>query len=201
MARELHAVIARGSRPATIVSDNGTDFTSMAILRWAQVVRVAWHSIAPDRPNQNAFEESFNGRQWNQLLNQTLFVSLVRARTALAALQEDYNTVSSHSGFGNMPPAIMPSSAVPTMQRDGTVRSLGGPRHLPLHHRATQAQMRNGFCFRLDQSLGPGHRRGGRASNRRSRLRESCSPVLPIPYYQDLENRTGQRFGNHKIVR
>jgi len=105
VARELDTVIARRSRPATIVSDNGTEFTSMAILRWAQEVRIAWHYIAAGKPNQNAFVESFNGRLRDELLNETLFVSLVQARTALAAWQEDYNTVRPHSALGYRPPA------------------------------------------------------------------------------------------------
>ena len=132
VARELDAVIARRSRPATIVSDNGTEFTSMAILRWAQEVRVAWHYIAPGRPNQNAFVESFNGRLRDELLNETLFVSLLQARTALAAWQEDYNTVRPHSALGNMPPAHYAELSVPAMQRDGTLRSLGGSAPRPV---------------------------------------------------------------------
>jgi putative transposase len=43
VARELDAAIARRSRPATIVSDNGTEFTSMAILKWCQASRIGWH--------------------------------------------------------------------------------------------------------------------------------------------------------------
>jgi len=158
VARELDAVIARRSRPATIVSDNGTEFTSMAILRWAQEARVAWHYIAPGKPNQNAFVESFNGRLRDKLLNETLFVSLVQARAVLAAWQEDYNTVRPHSALGNMSPAIYARLSVPAMQRDGTLRSLGAPRPVPLHHRATRAQMRNGLCFRLDESSGSGRK-------------------------------------------
>ena len=126
VARELDAVIARRSRPATIVSDNGTEFTSMAILRWAQEGRIAWHYIAPGKPNQNAFVESFNGRLRDELLNETLFVSLAQARTALAAWQEDYNTVRPHSALGNMSPAHYAKLSVSPMQRDGTLRSLGG---------------------------------------------------------------------------
>jgi putative transposase len=132
VARELDAVIARRSRPATIVSDNGTEFTSMAILRWAQEARIAWHYIAPGKPNQNAFVESFNGRLRDEFLNETLFVSLVQARTALAAWQEDYNTVRPHSALGNIPPAIYARLSVPTMQRDGTLRSLGGSAPRPV---------------------------------------------------------------------
>lgn len=126
VARELDVVIARRSRPATIVSDNGTEFTSMAILRWAQEGRIAWHYIAPGKPNQNAFVESFNGRLRDELLNETLFVSLAQARTALAAWQEDYNTVRPHSALGNMSPAHYAKLSVSPMQRDGTLRSLGG---------------------------------------------------------------------------
>jgi len=45
-----------------IISDNGTELTSMAILRWSQEQRIEWHYIAPGKPQQNAFIESFNGR-------------------------------------------------------------------------------------------------------------------------------------------
>jgi putative transposase len=63
-------------RPDTIVSDKGTEFTSMAILRWSQQTGVAWHYIAPGKPTQNAFVESFNGRLRNECLNDTLFSAL-----------------------------------------------------------------------------------------------------------------------------
>jgi putative transposase len=126
VARELDAVIARRSRPATIVSDNGTEFTSMAILRWAQEARIAWHYIAPGKPNQNAFVESFNGRLRDEFLNETLFVSLVQARTALAAWQEDYNTVRPHSALGNMSPAHYAKLSPSPMQRDGALELLRG---------------------------------------------------------------------------
>ena len=56
----------------------------MAILRWSQEHRVDWHYIAPGKPTQNAFVESFNGRLRDELLNETLFTSLAHARAALA---------------------------------------------------------------------------------------------------------------------
>jgi len=60
VGRELDSVIAvRGRRPASVVSDNGTELTSMAILRWSQETQVEWHYIAPGKPQQNAFVESF----------------------------------------------------------------------------------------------------------------------------------------------
>lgn len=62
VARELDRLIAERSRPAMIVSDNGTELTSAAILRWAAARRVELHYIRPGKPVQNAFIESFNGR-------------------------------------------------------------------------------------------------------------------------------------------
>ena len=62
VARELDAVIAVRGWPASIVSDNGTELTSMAILRWCQETCIDWHYIEPGKPTQNAFVESFNGR-------------------------------------------------------------------------------------------------------------------------------------------
>lgn len=66
-----------------IVSDNGTELTSNAILTWANQSRVAWHHIALDRPMRNAFIESVNGRLRDELLNETLFTSQAQPRVAL----------------------------------------------------------------------------------------------------------------------
>ncbi len=57
----------------TIVSDNGTELTIMAVLRWCQKTRIGWHYIAPGKPIQNAFVESFSGSFQDKLLNETLF--------------------------------------------------------------------------------------------------------------------------------
>jgi putative transposase len=62
VVRELDAIMARRGKPHTIVSDNGTELTSMAVLKWCQESAVEWHYIAPGKPTQNAIVESFNGR-------------------------------------------------------------------------------------------------------------------------------------------
>jgi transposase InsO family protein len=62
VARELTALIKRRGKPGMIVSDKGTEFTSNAMFAWAQDNRVVWHFIAPGKPMQNGFCESFKGR-------------------------------------------------------------------------------------------------------------------------------------------
>jgi putative transposase len=97
VARELDDIIGRrGRRPDAIVSDNGTELTSNAILNWADETGVGWHYIAPGKPQQNGFIESFNGRLRDELLNETLFRSLPHARAALEAWRHDYNPASLH---------------------------------------------------------------------------------------------------------
>jgi len=108
VARELNAIIERRqTKPETCVSDNGTEFTSMAILKWTQETDVAWHYIQPGKPQQNAFVESFNGRLRDELLNETAFSSLPEARVLLAEWQDDladYNRVRPHSALANQTP-------------------------------------------------------------------------------------------------
>ena len=104
VARELDAVIYRRGAPQTCVSDNGTELTSTAILEWSQDRRIDWHYIAPGKPQQNAFIESFNARLRDELLNETLFSSLASAREALQAWKEDYNNARPHSAIGNITP-------------------------------------------------------------------------------------------------
>ncbi len=105
VARELTALLGERGKPLLIVSDNGTELTSVAILRWSQERQVEWHYIAPGKPTQNAFVESFNGRLRDECLNETLFTSLAHARAVLAAWRLDYNTVRPHSQFGGRSPA------------------------------------------------------------------------------------------------
>jgi putative transposase len=105
VVRELDGLVVMRGRPAMCVSDNGTELTSMAILYWSQEMLVEWHYIAPGKPQQNAFAESFIGRLRDELLNETLFSSLTHAREALAIWKNDYNTVRPHGGVGNLPPA------------------------------------------------------------------------------------------------
>lgn len=105
VARELDAVVARRGRPGAVVSDNGTELTSMAILKWSEERGVDWHYIAPGKPQQNAFVESFIGRLRDECLNETLFSSLPQARAVLAAWRSDYNRTRPHSALGNATPA------------------------------------------------------------------------------------------------
>jgi putative transposase len=132
VVRELDAVIAARGRPAMCVSDNGTELTSMAILGWSQQRQVEWHYIAPGKPQQNAFAESFIGRLRDELLNETLFGSLSHAREALAIWKDDYNTVRPHSGVGNLPPVAYAKLSVPVMQRAGALRYTDGSAPRPV---------------------------------------------------------------------
>ena len=105
VARELDRLLAERGKPKTIVSDNGTELTSNAILQWADDHKVNWHYIAPGKPVQNAFVESFIGRLRDELLNETLFRSLAHTRAVLDDWRADYNTDRPHSRLGWMSPA------------------------------------------------------------------------------------------------
>ncbi|WP_149036384.1 IS3 family transposase [Aurantiacibacter atlanticus] len=105
VVRELTALIEQRGKPGMIVSDNGTELTSNAVLAWCGEVGVEWHYIAPGRPMQNGYVESFNGRMRDELLNETLFLSMAHARVEIAAWVEDYNRERPHSSLGYATPA------------------------------------------------------------------------------------------------
>jgi putative transposase len=100
VARELTVLIRTRGKPGMIVSDNGTEFTSNAILGWAIDHQVEWHYIAPGKPMQNGFVESFNGRMRDELLNESLFLDLDHTRQLIGAWVTDYNTARPHSALG-----------------------------------------------------------------------------------------------------
>lgn len=123
---ELEAIIAIRGRPAMIVSDNGTELTSNAVLRWTADQDIEWHYIAPGKPMQNAFVESFNGRLRDECLNEHVFTTLAEAQRIVEAWRIDYNTVRPHGRLGRLPPALFGATRRPEGQRDGTLRSIGG---------------------------------------------------------------------------
>ena len=105
VVRELADLIAERGKPGMIVSDNGTELTSNAVLAWCGEIGVEWHYIAPGKPVQNGFCESFNGRMRDELLNGTLFLSMAHARVEIAAWVDDYNRERPHSSLGYETPA------------------------------------------------------------------------------------------------
>ena len=106
VGRELDRIVElRGCRPAVVVSDNGTELTSHAILRWQEERSVLWHDIAPGKPQQNGFVESFNGRFRDECLNEHLFSSLAAARRIIETWRIDYNTARPHTSRGGLTPA------------------------------------------------------------------------------------------------
>jgi putative transposase len=84
VARELATLFDTRGKTQTIVSDNEAEFTSNAILKFVDDRKFDWHYVAPGKPTQNAFIESFNGRLRDELLNETLFPSPHHARATLA---------------------------------------------------------------------------------------------------------------------
>ena len=129
VARELDTLIAVRGKPNCVVSDNGTELTSNAILSWAGENQVGWHYIAPGKPMQNAFVESFNGRLRDEFLNETLFTSLTQARLALEEWRRDYNTVRPHSRIGWLAPAVYASQFSPQRGQGGLIN---GPAPWPV---------------------------------------------------------------------
>ena len=124
--RELEAIIAIRGKPAMIVSDNGTELTGNAVVRWAADQGIEWHYIAPGKPMQNAFVESFNGRLRGECLNEHVFTTPAEARRIVEAWRIDYNTVRPHGRLGRLPPAVFGATRRPEEQRGGTLRSIGG---------------------------------------------------------------------------
>jgi putative transposase len=104
VARELDAIAERRGYPCMVVSDNGTELTANAILAWQQDRGVEWHYIAPGKPMQNGFVESFNGRLRDECLNEHLFPTLRRARELIDAWRTDYNLNRPHTSLDGLTP-------------------------------------------------------------------------------------------------
>lgn len=139
VARELERLICWRGKPKMIVSDNGTELTSHAILKWSEAAGVEWHYIQPGKPTQNAFVESFNGRFRDECLNEHLFDGLADARHIIEVWRQDYNTQRPHTALGGLAPAVYANSN----NRSGSLALLDGAAHQTSLSTPNQARKAN----------------------------------------------------------
>jgi len=110
----LAGLFVRHGPPDHIRSDNGAEFTAKAVRTWLQRVDVKTLYIEPGSPWENGYNESFNGKLRDELLNGEIFYSLKEAQVLIERWRRHYNTVRPHSALGYTPPApqtISPAAA------------------------------------------------------------------------------------------
>ena len=101
----LADLFVRHGPPEYLRSDNGPEFTAKLVRRWLGRVGVETLFIEPGSPWENGYNESFNGKLRDELLNGEVFYSLAEAAVLVEQWRREYNTVRPHSACGGFPPA------------------------------------------------------------------------------------------------
>ena len=105
----------RHGPPDHIRSDNGAEFTASAVREWLSRIGVKTLYIEPGSPWENGYNESFNGKLRDELLNGEIFYTLKEAKVLIEQWRRHYNTIRPHSALGYRPPApaaILPDTNV-----------------------------------------------------------------------------------------
>ena len=102
LVRILEQLRSTRGLPKAIRSDNGTEFCSRAMLTWAHARGVQLFLIEPGKPNQNAYNESFNGRFRDESLNERWFTSMQHARLAVEAWRKEHNEERPKRSLGGL---------------------------------------------------------------------------------------------------
>ena len=91
--------------PEHIRSDNGAEFTAIAVRAWLERLGIRTLYIEPGSPWENGYIESFNGKLRDELLNREIFDTLLEAKVLTESWRREYNQVRPHSSLGYRPPA------------------------------------------------------------------------------------------------
>ena len=113
----LADLFVRHGPPEYLRSDNGPEFTAKLVRRWLGRVGVETLFIEPGSPWENGYNESFNGKLRDELLNGEIFYSLAQAAVLVEQWRREYNTVRPHSACGGFPPAPEPIKPSPWFLR------------------------------------------------------------------------------------
>jgi len=111
----LARLFAKHGAPDHIRSDNGSEFTAEVVRDWLKRLRVKTLYIQPGSPWENGYNESFNGKLRDELLNGEIFYSLTEAKVLIEQWRIHYNTIRPHSSLGYRPPApetILPKEKI-----------------------------------------------------------------------------------------
>jgi len=103
--RSLARLFVWHGTPEYIRSDNGPEFTAKRLRRWLDRLKVKTLFIEPGSPWENGYNESFNGKLRDELLNREIFTSLREARVLVEQWRTEYNRVRPHSSLGYRSPA------------------------------------------------------------------------------------------------
>jgi putative transposase len=174
IVRVLDRLVAIWGKPAMFVSDNGTELTCNAMLKWTTQSGIAWHYIAPGKPMQNGFMESFNGKLRDECLNEHVFGSLSEAHRIIEAWRIDYNEVRPHSSLRYQTPEEF--AAAWAVAEPGTKVRDVAPDASPCH-RARDRQ--------------------GRPGNTEPASPQECRPTLTAPARDGFDDvRPGRKNGS-----
>jgi putative transposase len=105
VVKVLEHVVDHHGRPGSIRVDNGPEFISKDLDRWAYWNKVTLDFSRPGKPTDNAFIESFNARFRQECLNEHWFLTWDDAREKIESWRHVYNQERPHSSLGNLPPA------------------------------------------------------------------------------------------------
>jgi putative transposase len=101
----LTELFIRQGVPDNIRSDNGSEFTAKAVRDWLRRVGVQTLYIEPGSPWENGYNESFNGKLRDEVLNREIFYTLKEAQVLIEQWRQQYNTIRPHSALNYRPPA------------------------------------------------------------------------------------------------
>lgn len=105
---------ATGRKPKFLRSDNGAEFTALAVTHWLAAQQVGSAFIDPGSPWQNGFLESFNGKLRVELLKREWFHSVEEAGIMIEQWRLYYNNDRPHSALGRLSPAQFAATQSPT---------------------------------------------------------------------------------------
>ena len=109
--------------PEHIRSDNGPEMTSKRVRNWLEQIGSQTLFIEPGSPWENGYNESFNGKLRDELLNGEIFYSLKEAKIIIEQWRQHYNTKRPHSSLGYRPPApATQSSKTIQLQQPSTMQ-------------------------------------------------------------------------------
>lgn len=102
----LEDLSRKGRKPSVLITDNGSEFRSKVMAKWALDNGVLQYFIEPGKPTQNAYCESFNGRFRDECLNQNWFMNREEARLIIETWRREYETIRPHSGLKGRTPKM-----------------------------------------------------------------------------------------------